>query len=501
MKAIWRWVTGVVVVGGIAVSGAHARTWKQLQLGQITVISDASNGEIHDAATDLTDVCYVLDHIIIEDPSWRKPLVVVYFADQTQLQPLLPEVAPGKTIDDVDQEREVWTVREAASAPDWFAVAASASLDNSRASKFAASGGAVDWYLDALDYRIPVAIRRGFNQVMSTFYRQSEHGVLGQPIPGFIRILDHWPMIPVRTLLAESNYRHVINEGQRVTFQAESWGLVHYLMFGKGNQPGHAFRLFMKALSQHQTPDQALIAAVGPADAARIDFLLRAYLRNVVYAVRMPMPPHTENADPIVPADTATVEMALAKAALVGRRESALSHANAAVAAAPGDPRPLALKAEVLAGLSRPAADVRQAVDAASAAGSQDPWIVYRTATHRLLSAQTGLPPQEARAIIRLAEHSANANHNYHPIFDLIARCLWQCPPRANDSTFLNFAADRFPSDRWILVGQAAIARAHGDQAGSARLLEQAQSADPALSAAQLDDIRTFLAGLKQPLS
>lgn len=467
--------------------------WKELRGKQFTIVSDATDGEIRESAARLADAAYILDHLVLEDASWRKPLTVVLFSDQVELQPYLPLVAAGETIDDVEQERDTVTSNESGSAPDWYAIAACASVNYSREATFSATFGAVNWYLKGLDFPVPRAIRSGLGRVVGTLYRDSHHAILGQPPPGYRSVLYHTLPIPVHELLTERNFRGVILAGRRVTNTVESWALVHYLMFDPGCAARHSFRQFMDALSRNETPDQALVAALGPADASNIDALLREHVRGVVYAGRIPMPPEVENVGPITPADEATVQIALTQAALNGRRDSALAHVDAAIAAAPQNPECLALKAEALSILGRPPAQVRQAVAAAIARGSQDSWIYFSAARTRRREAGDHASPEEIGAIIRLAEHSAKANYNFRPAFDLIAQCLWRCPPRPNDSSFMNFARTRFPSDRWILVGQAAIARAHGDQERAGRLLAQAKGSDRVLSPSQLPDVVSFI--------
>ena len=197
----------------------------------------------------------------------------------------------------------------------------------------------------------------------------------------------------------------------------------------------------------------------------------------------------------IVLAEPAELDIALAKAALAGKRDSALGYANGAVAAAGDRPEPYAIRAEVLERVKAPAADLRRAVDEALARGSQNGWILYRAADDRLADAGgRRAPPAQARAVANLAEQAANADRRLRPAFDLIARAVYLSDRvTEDDGNFLAAARSRFPADRWILIGQSAIARAHGDAEGAKRLTAMALGEGEGLSKSQLPEIRGFL--------
>ncbi|HZZ56560.1 MAG TPA: hypothetical protein VFE31_01930 [Opitutaceae bacterium] len=483
-------VLAVFVAGGAA--PLRAREWRVLRNPQFTLYSDATDGTMHDVATDLRDALDVLAKVLVVDPAARQPLTVVLFDWQSELDPYLPEVAPGKSIDDVSQEEFTWTPAFSCAGPDWFVIAAAAQ-DYERGTRRGITESAVGWYLNTWDYPLPLAVSTGLTRTLGTFRRQSTHGDLGQAPRGLREILTHWQLIPVRQLLGLRNMSTIIQAQERVTFTAESWGLVHFLMFAPEPSRRHAMAQFLAAFRKHETPDQALVAALGPEGAARIDVSLNAYLQSAFEVVRLPLPPDVEDSEPIAAAPRLELEVALAKSAMAGRATAAPSHIAAALAAAPTQPAGYEIEAQYAADEGKPDDDVRALVDEAIAHGSRDSWVLWKSAGYHLADAGDGAaPPAQVRAAIRLAERAANADHNFRPAFDFIALHLWQCPPIPSDGAFLAFARARYPSDRWILVGQAAIARAHGDPNGAAQLLAQAQSSDPVLSPSQLPGVLAF---------
>jgi hypothetical protein len=475
-----------------------AREWRKLATPRYTIFTHASDHLTRDMASDFDEFLGVVDRFVIIEPENLKPLTVVLFADDSEFNPYKPLAADGRNIDDIPAERlDVRMGSETSGLFGWTTIAVAAQ-DYEHQTRHALFGGGVYWHLDALRMPMNPAVAHGTAMLLSTFRREITHGELGLAPPRYVSVLDKWDLIPVKQLLTMRLLDAVASD-TRVRFNAESWALVHYLMFSKWAAQRHAFSTFWEALRDGVAPDDALVKALGPDGAASIDIDLRSYIHSSRYLVKIPLGPRVENRNPIVPADPMEVEIALTRAAMGGRRTpGALAHANAAVAAANGRPEAYDIRAEAVAFSKASDADVDKAVDEALAHGSRDGWTVCQKAISRFgRIADPAASQQELRAVIDLAEQAANLNPRLRSPFNLLAKAVaFSDHVTANDAKLMAFAQSHFPADRWILIGQSAIYAKNGDVEKAQQLRNQALSDDIRLDPHQLPAIRAFLASV-----
>ena len=106
--------------------------------------------------------------------------------------------------------------------------------------------GAVDFRLGAHEYAHLVAnhagshfpgwLAEGLAEVLSTIRFESGRAVVGMPDPGRLRTLQHAKWLPLETVAAfDLEARH--SKEERGMFYAESWALVHMLMFSPAYSP------------------------------------------------------------------------------------------------------------------------------------------------------------------------------------------------------------------------------------------------------------------------
>ena len=82
---------------------------------------------------------------------------------------------------------------------------------------------------------VPVWLREGLAEVYATFQERDggKSAVLGAPDPDHLRLLQNTSLIPLQDLIAVTQMSPIYNEGdRRGVLYAESWALVHYLMYG-----------------------------------------------------------------------------------------------------------------------------------------------------------------------------------------------------------------------------------------------------------------------------
>jgi hypothetical protein len=496
----------------------NAAEWSKLETPRYTIISHVPDRLTRSVASDLDDFLGLFNRLVVVEPRSLQPLTIVLFDGDSELDPYKPLTPDGINIDWVSEEKaEVWTTSVTGSRNGWMAVAVAAQAgitgeDYNFLTRRAVLTGVVRWYLEAMKTPVPPAVTFGMQRLFSDYRREITHGVLGNVTPdGEGRkgqdsaiILGHWPLIPVKQLLAMTQMEAITGHN-RVVFDQESWALVEYLLFSKWSTERHAFTTFWGALGDGFTPEEALVKALGPDGAANIDTDLSAFLHSMRYVVKIEMGKEVENKDPIVPADPMDVAIALTKATMISGHGSPVSDADAAVAASHGRSEAYDIRAEALAASKAAPVDVEKAVEDALAHGSHGAFTAWEYAAYRF--SQIGDPaasPKETRAVVNLAEKAANLDFRYRASFDLLAKALvFSDHVTDDDAKFMEFARTNFPWDRWILIGQSAIHARTGDSEGARQLRERAVSDDRTLNPKQLAEVKAFVAlkGVAAPVS
>lgn len=497
---------GAAIAAMALVTGAplmRASDWRTLKTPQFTILTDTTGAVTHRVAADAADGIAFLGKMLPLDPANCQPLTIVLFDQQDELAPFLPLLPDGRRIDQVEQELDIVTVLEAGMGPDWVIAGAACHGygmdrpdDYETQTRPAVLTGVAHWAFSGMDFHVPLAVHQGMVLLFSHYRREISHVEIGRPLPGFRTVLTNFPLLPVQELLSVDDMKSMYRQGEIVRFDAESWGLMHFLMFSRTASERHALNAFWSALRAHQRPMQALATAMGPDNAAKIDTLLTAYLHSMFYEVKLPMGSEPENRAPLERADAATVQSTFAELALVTRPDTALTYADAAVAAADGAAWPYAIRAQVLA--SRPATlgGASAAINAAYQRGSRDAWVLWREGLSAIAG---GTPsPAAARSAVNAAERALISDHAFVPAFDLLGRELWAADHvTPSDERFLDFGRLHHPSDRWILVGLAALQERQGNRDG-ARQLERQAADDPRLDPAQQSTVATFLAHVRR---
>jgi tetratricopeptide (TPR) repeat protein len=132
---------------------------------------------------------------------------------------------------------------------------------------------------------VPVWMGEGMAEVYSTFQERDggKSAVLGSPDRDHLGLLQTSPLIPVRELIAIDHSSPTYNEGRRRgVLYAESWALVHYLMFGNDVRRPQ-LTAYLGAIKSGTRPEQAFGDAFG--DIGALDGELRTYIRGFRFPV------------------------------------------------------------------------------------------------------------------------------------------------------------------------------------------------------------------------
>lgn len=137
---------------------------------------------------------------------------------------------------------------------------------------------------------LPVWVAEG----MADFYGNSTIGDktadIGMPNLALIEELRNTSLIPLPVLFNVDHKSPYYNEQKKVSiFYAESWVLIHYLMLGDKRAHNSAFGVYLGALNDGATSDEAAAKAFG--DLRKLQENLAAYIgRYTFFAVEVPAP-------------------------------------------------------------------------------------------------------------------------------------------------------------------------------------------------------------------
>jgi Tfp pilus assembly protein PilF len=132
---------------------------------------------------------------------------------------------------------------------------------------------------------------------MAEFYAytrfQSDKIILGAPTIRFSTLRSH-SLMPVETLLSIDGRSKIHNDPQATeVFYADSWALVHYLVFGPNMKGGTLFNQFFNLLEQGVPQKQAFVQVFG--DFKAFDANWSRYMNAVGFtAASIPAPPRLD---------------------------------------------------------------------------------------------------------------------------------------------------------------------------------------------------------------
>jgi lipoprotein NlpI len=137
---------------------------------------------------------------------------------------------------------------------------------------------------------LPVWVAEG----MADFYGNSTIGDknadIGMPNPALIEELRNSPLIPLPVLFKVDHKSPYYNEQKKVSiFYAESWVLIHYLMLGDNRAHNSSFGVYLAALTQGASQDEAATKAFG--DLRKLQENLVSYIGRYTFsALEVPAP-------------------------------------------------------------------------------------------------------------------------------------------------------------------------------------------------------------------
>jgi tetratricopeptide (TPR) repeat protein len=286
---------GLALGAGAAAQPAPvSRDWKTLRTPHLTVVGDASAGDLQRLGRDIERF---RDAIASALPAVRFdeaiPTILVVFRDDAAMRPFKPRVR-GKVADFADAyylgAPDVQYVVLAAtnSLPGGLPVLSPTTLSNlaagtrlpSRVGYQAAYRGYVDDVVRRSLRRSPEWLVAGLREFYGSFdVRDSDRRtVVGGPVQQHVLALQHVSPVPLAELTADDTAALARDADSIRRTMATAWGLTHYLLVGKGGAMRPALAAFIDAV-ERGTPPAAAFHQVFGDDLAPLEKEVRDHLK------------------------------------------------------------------------------------------------------------------------------------------------------------------------------------------------------------------------------
>lgn len=333
--------------GAVGPASTLSRDWKRVSYSGVTVVGNASAGDLRRAALQLEGFKQAMRQLLGPlDVSSPVPNVLVVFKDDAAMGRFKPRDERGRTQSGVAGYFET--------TPDVnYMVMSTMWTDEQMLSVLFHEY--THYIVHRNMQRVPTWASEGVAEFFST-YRQGDDGqvTVGSVPTMRVRALRSGRWFPIGKLLTREGTAETLRiDGDR--YYAESWGLVHYLLLNKARQGQLA--AYLRAV-QAGTPVGPAFQGAFHASPEQIDKELRHYLALFkLPLVKLPPQPVVNDATPIAVSAMREVDALQLQGDLLARAQAhdeAESFLGRALALAPDDLRSEVSMAAVRLGQGRP---------------------------------------------------------------------------------------------------------------------------------------------------
>ena len=260
-----------------------AEQWIEVKSAHFVVTSNSSQGETRKLAWQLEQIRSAIATLY----PWarvdlNKPLSVFAVKDETAMKALVPSYWERKG---GVRPVSVWV---GGADQNYLAIRTDvAAEDTSDINPYVTSYFSyVSLVLDqSFERDMPLWLTRGLAGVLSNTLVRESKLLLGPPIPWHLERLRDHARLKLPALIAVNRQSPDYLDGERLrTFDAESWALVHFLMFGEGGVRWPKFDQFVRMAASGADPQVAFREALGPADDLEAPFAV--YINRALFSAR-----------------------------------------------------------------------------------------------------------------------------------------------------------------------------------------------------------------------
>lgn len=455
-----------------------------LETQKFTVLSEASESSTRTWANEYNQFIGSLSALFKIDEHLLPKVMIVIFSDEEHIRPYLQNrpnnkqlIFPGFCARD-----DIWP---------FLVMTAQWETETTRQGIL---HEATHWIIGAAQRNFPVWADEGVAELFSTFSVSDNHATWGEILPRHVVALNRQGLMPLEDLLSTSYSSRVFSDkSRRGLFYAESWALVHYLVFGDRAERGTLDELI--TASQKGAPTKETFGKVFGIDYDTMESRIRAYLRQGRYrTASSSVPLSAKISEPIIPAPPAAVEAALAKlATLSGHSRRARKHAEDAVRLDPTYPSGYVS----LAWICLKEGKLEPAIEGAEKAiqlGTQDAGVFWllAEARYRKAKAQVDIASSEARQISNLLigaiYRCSPIKRAYVSLADVLT-CVQTGDLTEEDDHVLQQGQNLYPSEPTIQIARIHLARMSGNEKKAFEILELVTVNCQTLTAEQCEQV------------
>jgi TPR repeat protein len=249
-----------LAIGGVAVRAGAAETWVELKTAHFTVVTNAGEGTARSTANEFEQARAAFAKIL---PGMRvgqaRPTLVLALRDEGTLR----KWAPGYFV-----KGGIKVASGSAGGPDWEYLLLRTDLrpsDQNVTTNYNLYRSYLSLLLgDSSERRLPPWLSIGLSYVLANTWVRDKEIAIGQPVPWEFQRFNSHGRLPLRTILdARYDSPLVKLEDQREVFDAQSYVLVHYLLFADRGVHLPQLSRFLELWLSGRSQDQALAEVFG----------------------------------------------------------------------------------------------------------------------------------------------------------------------------------------------------------------------------------------------
>ena len=272
MKRPFLIIAAALLLFAAPTPSAAKETWTSVRSQNFHLVGNASEKDVRQVATRLEQFRLAFSRIFkrakLQD---SVPTTVLVFKDESSYKPFNPRRSAGyfQAGEDVNYITLTAEARSAADSP--YAVI-------------------FHEYVHLLvknniSPNAPAWVNEGLAELYSNLEvaKDGKSADIGKPISDHILYLRQQKLLPLRTLFAvDHSSPHYNEQSKRGVFYAQSWALVHYLMFGQQARRQPQLNRYLGLVSSGANQQESFQTAFG-ADIEAIEKELRDYIRRDQY--------------------------------------------------------------------------------------------------------------------------------------------------------------------------------------------------------------------------
>ena len=267
------------LVGCFARHAVAADTWTETKSANFTVWSNAGDGQARDLLWQFEQIRFAVKTLWPWTLELTKPMLVLAVKDEASMKALAPRYWEQKGGLRPDS---VWVT-----GPDQHYMVIRADVhgdDNVLLNPYtSAYFSYVNLILtSSFGRELPLWFSRGLAGVQSNTIVQGNQILLGPPIRWHLERLQTGGRLKLKDLITVTRSSKEITQGEGLaTFDAQSWALVHFLMFGQNAVRRQGINTFASLMDKGKDPAGAFVEAFGPVEKLEGDFA--SYIDRRVY--------------------------------------------------------------------------------------------------------------------------------------------------------------------------------------------------------------------------